>query len=64
MWDITNWNQLHDRLNKDVGALGNTVIVIDGTTLDTCLSDAKLEKEFFEVAAACPSVCVCWCSPT
>lgn len=55
---------MHDRLNKDVGTLGNTVIVIDGTTLDTALSSLKLEKEFFEVAAACPAVCVCRCSPT
>lgn len=62
--EITNKNQLHDWLNKDVGSLGNTVLVIDGTTLDTCLSTIKLEKEFFEVAAACPAVCVCWCSPT
>jgi phospholipid-translocating ATPase len=51
-------------LNKDIGALGNTVLVIDGTTLDTCLSTTKLEKEFFELAAACPAVCVCRCSPT
>jgi phospholipid-translocating ATPase len=62
--DITNKNNLHDRLNKEVGSLGNTVLVIDGTTLDTILSSDKLEKEFFEVAAACPAVCVCRCSPT
>jgi phospholipid-translocating ATPase len=62
--DITNKNNLHDRLNKEVGSLGNTVLVIDGTTLDTILSTDKLEKEFFEVAAACPAVCVCRCSPT
>lgn len=62
--DITSKNQLHDRLNRDVGSLGNTVLVIDGITLDTVLSGANLEKEFFELAAACPAVCVCRCSPT
>lgn len=62
--DMTKKSQVHERLNRDARALENTVFVIDGKTLEICLSDPDLERNFFEVAGACPAVCVCRCSPT
>lgn len=38
--------------------------MIDGGTLDICLSDKILEEKFFTIATLAPSVCVCRCSPT
>lgn len=62
--NITSPQEFHDRINKNVVPLGNTVMVIDGTTLDVCLSSPQTEKEFFEMSSACPAVAVCRCSPT
>jgi phospholipid-translocating ATPase len=42
----------------------NTILMIDGQTLDVCLSSAILEDTFFRVATKAPCVCVCRCSPT
>lgn len=42
----------------------NTLLMIDGTTLDLFLSRANLEEKFMSAATQAPSVCVCRCSPT
>jgi len=42
----------------------NTLLMIDGTTLDIILSKATLEENFFTSATKAPAVCVCRCSPT
>lgn len=42
----------------------NTLLMIDGTTLDVMLSDPNLELKFLSAATQAPSVCVCRCSPT
>ena len=42
----------------------NTLLMIDGQTLDLCLSNPRLEERFFRAATKAPSVCVCRCSPT
>eukprot|EP00347_Sterkiella_histriomuscorum_P020592 403337222 len=41
-----------------------TVLIIDGKTLDTILKNEDTEQAFFEVAIKAPCVCVCRCSPT
>lgn len=38
--------------------------MIDGQTLDLCLSNPRIEEKFFQVATKAPCVCVCRCSPT
>ena len=40
------------------------MIVIDGKTIETVLSEEGLEQNFFEIASKCPAVLVCRCSPT
>ena len=42
----------------------NSILMIDGQTIDLILSDIKLEQKFFAEATKAPSVCVCRCSPT
>ena len=38
--------------------------MIDGGSIDICLSSRNLEEHFLRVSTQCPSVCVCRCSPT
>jgi phospholipid-translocating ATPase len=42
----------------------NSILMIDGQTIDLVLSDPKLETKFFTESTKAPSVCVCRCSPT
>lgn len=42
----------------------NTLLMIDGTSLDIILAKPDLEEKFFLSATKAPSVCVCRCSPT
>jgi len=42
----------------------NTLLMIDGQTLDLFISKKVLEERFFLAATLAPSVCVCRCSPT
>jgi phospholipid-translocating ATPase len=42
----------------------NTLLMIDGTTLEVILNNQVLEENFFKIATKAPSVCVCRCSPT
>lgn len=64
--DLINLNSKSDAQTalKNIKDTSSTIIVIDGNSLDTCLSHTSLEKEFFELASGCPAVCVCRCSPT
>jgi phospholipid-translocating ATPase len=43
---------------------GNTVLIIDGTSLSIIMNSTELEEMFFDYSAAAPAVCVCRCSPT
>ena len=61
---ITSRRILQDRISREIASLNNTVLVIDGTTLDTVISTPETERDFFEVAKGCPAVLVCRCSPT
>jgi len=42
----------------------NTLLMIDGQTLDICIRNPQLEEKFLAAATQAPSVCVCRCSPT
>ena len=42
----------------------NTILMIDGQTLDLMLSKTSLENRFWAAATKAPCVCVCRCSPT
>jgi len=42
----------------------NTILVIDGKTLDTIFESDELTFHFYDVAMLAPCVCVCRCSPT
>ena len=49
---------------KEFETKTNTLLMIDGHTLDLILQTRPLEEKFFSVATLAPSVCVCRCSPT
>ena len=40
------------------------MLIIDGNSLATVLSDLATELRFFDIAKNAPSVCICRCSPT
>jgi phospholipid-translocating ATPase len=40
------------------------MLIIDGSSLATVLSDTATEERFFDIAKNAPSVCICRCSPT
>ena len=61
--DQTNERKVTQMLN-DFEMHDNTILMIDGQTLDVCLSSPLLEDTFFRVATKAPCVCVCRCSPT
>lgn len=42
----------------------DTLLMIDGQTLDLMLNRPNLEEKFWSAATKAPSVCVCRCSPT
>jgi magnesium-transporting ATPase (P-type) len=42
----------------------NTVLIIDGKSLDSIFKNESCEALFFEEAIKAPCVCVCRCSPT
>lgn len=63
MRDIDSYNEA-DRILSDFERRTNTLLMIDGGTLDTILASQSLEERFFVSAAQAPSVCVCRCSPT
>ena len=63
MRDIENYNEA-DRVLLDFERRTNTLLMIDGGTLDLILANQGLEERFMRSASQAPSVCVCRCSPT
>lgn len=60
--EVKNKDEIRNAIN--LGNEANTCLVVDGTTLDTCLRSPELEHEFITFASKCPAVLVCRCSPT
>jgi len=63
MKDIAS-RDLVDRCLKEFETKNETLLMIDGNTLDLCLSTKEQEETFFRVSSKAPAVCVCRCSPT
>jgi phospholipid-translocating ATPase len=63
MRDIESVREAELKLN-DFEQKTNTLLMIDGQTLDLFLSRFQLEERFFKAATLAPAVCVCRCSPT
>ena len=63
MRDIESLKEATEVLNE-FERRTNTLLMIDGTTLDVMLSDPNLENKFLTAATQAPSVCVCRCGPT
>lgn len=61
MKDLTDGTEAEFHLKDFEKQCLNSVLMIDGTSLETAL--ARNEEMFFEIAAKAPSVCVCRCSP-
>lgn len=64
MKEIDNLNEVEFRLKELERNVENTCFMIDGNTLDICMSNKNTEETFFEIACKAPVVCVCRCSPT
>lgn len=64
MRDITMAYDASKRLDDFSRKATNSILMIDGGTLDVIMSDPKIEEQFFREATKAPSVCVCRCSPT
>jgi len=62
--DIEEPEFLETRLQDLESVVRNSIIVIDGTSLDTALEHPHIESRFFTLAIKAPTVCVCRCSPT
>lgn len=63
MRDMESWREAQLLLDE-FRTKTNTILMIDGQTLDIFLHKEDLEEEFFKIATAAPCVCVCRCSPT
>ena len=63
MRDIESYNEA-DRVLSDFERRTNTLLMIDGGTLDLILAHSSLEERFLRSASQAPAVCVCRCSPT
>jgi len=63
MRDMESVREAERKLN-DFETKTNTLLMIDGQTLELFLSNKLLEERFFKAATLAPSVCVCRCSPT
>ncbi|CAI2369958.1 unnamed protein product [Moneuplotes crassus] len=64
MKEIDNLNEAEFRLKELERNVENSCFMIDGNTLDVCMSNKNTEETFFEIACKAPVVCVCRCSPT
>jgi len=64
MRDMTNIHDVKVRLNDFEKVIEKSLLIIDGTSLTTVLSETNLEHRFFELSQKAPSVCICRCSPT
>jgi len=64
MREIDDHKALKESLKEFSHKVLNTVLIIDGKTLDTILKNEDCEQQFFETSMKAPCVCVCRCSPT
>ena len=62
MKEISNPQECLTHLKEFDRQSANSCLMIDGNTLDVCMT--YHEALFFEVACKAPVVCVCRCSPT
>lgn len=62
MKEIRDKDAIEKIINE--GGEENICLVIDGTSLDTCLKSEYAERRFIDYASKCPAVLVCRCSPT
>ena len=63
MRELDSVREVELKLN-DFEQRTNTLLFIDGQTLDLVTSKKTLEERFFKAATLAPCVCVCRCSPT
>ena len=64
MRDLYDSFEIQKKLEEFSRRATNSILMIDGKTLDMILSNKKLEDRFFLESTKAPSVCVCRCSPT
>ena len=64
MKEMSSLNEVEYRLKELDRNVTNSCFMIDGNTLDICMSNKKIEETFFDIACKAPVVCVCRCSPT
>lgn len=64
MRDMTDPDEVSKLLDEFSRKAKQSILMIDGGTLDICLKDKVLEEKFFKESTKAPSVCVCRCSPT
>ncbi len=62
--EVEDNKMIKDHLKEFSTKSQNSVLIIDGKSLDTILKSLDNEQAFFEVAIKAPCVCVCRCSPT
>lgn len=63
MKEIKSENQMMVELKDFESRCRNSLLVIDGESLNNCVFKKGLEEKFFKIATQAPSVCVCRCSP-
>jgi phospholipid-translocating ATPase len=64
MKELTSLKQCEQAIQKFSLAAEKNILMIDGQTLEICMSSKGMEEMFFQSATMAPSVCVCRCSPT
>lgn len=62
--EMTERDELQERLSKLARYVSKTVVIIDGLTLDTILAHDSICDLFFNITVKAPCVCICRCSPT
>lgn len=62
--EIEDEKLIKEHLKDYTSKTKNTVVIIDGKSLETVIKYEECEKMFFENAIKAPCVCVCRCSPT
>ncbi len=62
--EINNVTDIQSALSALEGKITQCMLIIDGNSLSTVLSDIATEERFFDIAKNAPSVCICRCSPT
>ena len=62
--DMTDSFEIGKKLEDFGRKATNSILMIDGGSLDIILSEKKLEDRFLMESTKAPSVCVCRCSPT